>query len=88
ASRPTTKSRCPDRLDRGRIGGLAGTVVGTIVGSAFGVPMLGGLFHVAGYAMGFSSGESCSKNDPLKKESKITKKTVPAPTQVITEENI
>jgi hypothetical protein len=87
-SKPTTKSRCPDRLDRGRVGGLTGAVVGTIAGSALGVPMLGGLYHVAGYVMGFSSHDPCTNNDPLEKKSKIAKKAVPAPTQVITEENI
>ncbi len=88
-SKPITKSRCPDRLDRGRVGSLAGTVVGTIVGTAVGVPLLfGTIYHAAGYAMGFASGDSCNKKEPLEKKGKFVKKAEPASTQEITEENI
>ncbi len=87
-SKPITKSRCPDRLDRGKVGALAGTVVGTIVGTAVGVPLLGPIYHAAGYAMGFASSDSCNKKEPLEKKDKFVKKAEPAPTQEITEENI
>ncbi|MEE9550335.1 MAG: hypothetical protein V3W08_08055 [Candidatus Binatia bacterium] len=70
------------------MGALAGTVVGTIVGTAVGVPLLGPIYHAAGYVMGFASSDSCNKKEPLEKKDKFVKKAEPAPTQEITEENI
>ncbi len=77
-------SRCPDRLDRARVGSLTGTVLGAMIG----FPLIGGIYSLAGYAMGFASGSSCNEENQSEKTGKLTKKAELAPSQRITENNI
>ncbi|HEY6201376.1 MAG TPA: hypothetical protein VI231_22420 [Candidatus Binatia bacterium] len=41
---------------------MVGSVVGFIVTSAMGTPVLGILYQVAGYAVGFAASDPCKKN--------------------------
>ncbi len=41
---------------------MVGSVVGFIVTSAMGTPVLGILYQVAGYAVGFAAADPCKKN--------------------------
>ncbi len=77
-------SRCPDRVDRARVGTLTGTVLGAIIG----FPLIGGVYSLAGYAMGFASSSSCSEENQSEKAGKLAKKAELAPSQRITENNI
>ena len=77
-------SRCPDRVDRARVGSLTGTVVGAMLG----FPLIGGIYHLAGFAMGFASGSSCSEENRSEKTGELTKKAELAPSQRVTENNI
>ncbi len=77
-------SRCPDRVDRARVGSLTGTVVGAMLG----FPLIGGFYSLAGFAMGFASGSSCSEENQSEKTGNLTKKAEIAPSQRITENNI
>ena len=77
ASRSETKA-CPDRVDTARAGGLAGTVLGTIVGSVFGMPFLGLVYKVAGYGIGFATGNSCNHVEQTGKNGKMGKPKIPA----------
>ncbi len=81
---PEMASRCPDRLDRARVGSLTGTVLGAMIG----FPLIGGFYSLAGYAMGFASGSSCSEENQSEKTGKLTKKAELAPSQKITENSI
>jgi len=67
---------CADRVDGARAGGLAGTVLGTIVGSAFGMPFLGIVYRVAGYAIGFVTGNACNHVEQPEKRGQIAKPTI------------
>ena len=82
------ESRCPGRMDRARVGGLVGTVVGTVAGASIGVPLIGGIYQVAGYVIGLASGDSCRKEEQPEKTGELTKKAELAPTKGITEGNI
>lgn len=68
---------CPDRVDTARAGGLAGTVLGTIVGSVFGMPLLGLVYKVAGYGIGFATGNSCNHIEQTGKNGKMEKLEIP-----------
>ncbi len=77
-------SRCPDRVDRARVGSLTGTVLGAMIG----FPLIGGVYSLAGYVMGFASGSSCNEENQSEKTGKLTKKAELAPSQKITENNV
>ena len=77
-------SRCPDRVDRAWVGSLTGTVLGAVIG----FPLIGGIYQLAGYAIGFASGSSCSEENQSEKTGKLMKKAELAPSQRITENNI
>ncbi len=77
-------SRCPDRVDQARVGSLTGTVLGAMIG----FPPIGVVYQLAGYAMGFASGSSCSEENQSEKTGKLTKKAELAPSQRIRENNI
>ncbi|HEX9879929.1 MAG TPA: hypothetical protein VGB25_07010 [Candidatus Binatia bacterium] len=64
ASEVPERDSCADRIDGARAGGLAGTVVGTIVGTVLGLPYLGLAYKLAGYAIGFTAGNSCANVAP------------------------
>jgi len=81
---PEMASRCPDRLDRARAGSLTGTVLGAMIG----FPLIGGVYSLAGYAMGFASGSSCSEENQSEITGKLTKIAELAPSQRVTENNI
>jgi len=53
---------CSTQLNRGRAGGTVGSVVGFIAASALGSPVLGILYQVAGYGVGFAAADPCKKN--------------------------
>jgi len=81
---PEMASRCPDRVNRARVGSLTGTVLGVMIG----FPLIGGIYSLAGYAMGFASGSSCNEENQSEKTGELTKKAELAPSQKITENNI
>src|SRR5881409_554631 len=54
---------CPSRFNRTRAGGTVGSVVGFIAASALGSPLLGILYSVGGYAVGFASADPCKKEN-------------------------
>jgi len=81
---PVMASRCPDRVDRARVGGLTGTVLGAMLG----FPPIGVIYQLAGYAIGFASGSSCSEKNQSEKTGNLTKKAELAPSQRVTENNI
>ena len=54
-------AKCTSRLNRTRAGGTVGSVVGFIAASALGSPLLGILYQVGGYAVGFASADPCRK---------------------------
>jgi hypothetical protein len=54
---------CPSRFDRTRAAGTVGGVVGFIAASALGSPLLGILYSVGGYAIGFASADPCKKEN-------------------------
>ena len=68
--------RCADRVDAARAGGLAGTVWGTLLGSTLGMPFLGIFYRVAGYALGFATGNSCRNVEQPEKGSKLEKRKI------------
>ena len=53
-----------------------------------GFPLVGGFYSLAGYAMGFAIGSSCSEENQSEKTGELTKKAELAPSQKITENNI
>jgi hypothetical protein len=54
---------CSSRLNRTRAGGTVGSVVGFVAASALGSPLLGILYSVGGYAVGFASADPCKKEN-------------------------
>jgi hypothetical protein len=54
---------CPNRFNRARAGGTVGNVVGFVAASALGSPLLGILYSVGGYAVGFASADPCKKEN-------------------------
>ena len=56
---PSAK-KCPDRLDRARIGGMAGSVLGGAATAVSGSSAFGTLINLVGYAVGFTSKDTCS----------------------------
>jgi hypothetical protein len=88
---------CADRIDGARAGGLAGSVFGTIIGTVFGMPYLGLAYKLAGYAIGFTAGNSCANVKPTEDGSEPAElgvrqagaKTIaPASRRPIKEENL
>jgi hypothetical protein len=57
----TAPQHCPNRFNRARAGGTVGNVVGFVAASALGSPLLGILYSVGGYAVGFTSADPCQK---------------------------
>jgi len=53
-----------------------------------GFPLIGGVYSLAGYVMGFASGSSCNEENQSEKTGKLTKKAELAPSQKITENYI
>ena len=53
-----------------------------------GFPLIGGIYSLAGYAMGFASGSSCNEENQSEKTGELTKKAELGPSQKITENNI
>jgi len=78
---------CPDRLQRARTGGFVGGVFGAIAASIIGSPILGGLYQVTGYAVGFGSGETCRKADGPTPTT-VSSKDHPSAPSVIIEEDL
>ena len=54
---------CPNRFNRARAGGTVGNVVGFVAASALGSPLLGILYIVGGYAVGYASADPCKKEN-------------------------
>lgn len=65
--KPTAAEHCPDRVERARAAGAAGSFLGIIMSLA-GSPILGGFYQVAGYVIGFSSSDACKEASPQKGE--------------------
>ena len=88
-SSPTTTvasaRHCPNLLDRMRVGGLVGTVAGTIMTFGFGNPVLGVLFKVAGYAIGFTSADSCGMDETVGEESEEAQQEFPTEDRHLTQ---
>lgn len=59
----TAPQHCPNRFNRARAGGTVGNVVGFVAASALGSPLLGILYSVGGYAVGFTSADPCKKEN-------------------------
>jgi hypothetical protein len=59
----TAPQYCPSSFNRARAGGTVGNVVGFIAASALGSPLLGILYSVGGYAVGFASADNCRKDN-------------------------
>lgn len=59
----TAPQHCPNRFNRARAGGTVGNVVGFVAASALGSPLLGILYSVGGYAVGFASADNCRKDN-------------------------
>ncbi len=53
-----------------------------------GFPLIGVIYSLAGYAMGFASGSSCNEENQSEKTGELTKKAELAPSQKITENDI
>ena len=55
---PSAK-KCPDRLDRAGIGGVAGSALGRAARAVSGSFVFGTLIHLVGYAVGYTSKDTC-----------------------------
>ena len=63
---------CPDRVDRAKTGGFVGGVFGTVVATLVGSPVLGTLYQVAGYGIGFASADACKKQEVAAEQAVLT----------------
>jgi hypothetical protein len=65
-----------------------GTVVGTVAASLIGSPLIGGAYKVAGYVIGFASGDACRRADSVLKTGGSPKETHSSTSTEIKEEDI
>ncbi len=84
----SSASRCPDRVERAKVGGFVGTVFGTVAASLIGSPFIGGLYQVAGYVMGFASGDACQKRDSLLETNGSPKRSHPSTSAKVGEKGL
>lgn len=62
-ARAPAAPRCPDRIDRAKTGGFVSGLFGTAIATLVGSPVLGVLYQVAGYGIGFASADACKKTE-------------------------
>lgn len=58
--------KCPDTMDRARIGGMAGSALGGMAAAMGGSSVFGAAIHFVGYAVGFTSKDTCSSGNKKK----------------------
>jgi hypothetical protein len=61
AAQAAASPYCPNRLNRVRAGGAVGGVVGLVAASVLGSPLLGILYQIGGYTIGFASTDPCAR---------------------------
>ena len=72
AKAPAAGPHCPDRVDRAKTGGFVAGLFGTAIATLVGSPVLGVLYQVAGYGIGFASADACKKQEVAAEQAVLT----------------